>query len=138
MPFAAIIPASSSKVRTKSTSDRIVFRCASSFFAAQGPTKHTLHSLPNLRLTIRPVKTIGVNAMEIISGCSGTSFFAIADHAGQQLVPMNGCFSGTSFKNSSASWSVQMSAPADTCQTPLKPSALKSGRSLSGVHFGPN
>ena len=40
--FASNIPCSSSKVRTKSTSERISSRIASSFFAAQGPTKTTL------------------------------------------------------------------------------------------------
>ena len=38
--LASMIPASSSKVSTKSTSERTVRREASSFFAAQGPMKH--------------------------------------------------------------------------------------------------
>ena len=100
--LASNIPISSSNVRTKSTSLLTLRLLASSFLAAHGPIKTTLQSGWSF-LIIRPVKTIGVSAIEIQFAYSGKVFFAITDHAGQQLVPIKGIFSGTSSRKSSAS-----------------------------------
>ena len=83
--------------------------------------------------TIRAVMTIGVRAMEIFSLNWGKSFFAIMDHAGQQLVPIQSSFSGTSFKKSLASSTVQRSAPMATSTTSAKPSVRMAAFNLAGV-----
>ena len=131
------MPAISSKVSTKSTSLRTLLRIASSFFAAHGPIKTTRP--PGRSFLIRrAVSTIGVSAIEMQLAYSGKRFFAITDHAGQQEVPMNGIFSGTSAMKSSASWVAHRSAPMATSNTSAKPSFFIAARSLPGVTFGPN
>ena len=124
------MPAISSKVRTKSTSERTDSRMASSFFAEHGPTK-TIFALGCCLRIRRAVSVMGVRAMLMQSAFLGNSFFAITDHAGQQEVPMNGIFSGTSSRKSSDSWMVHKSAPRATSSMPEKPSCLKASRSLS-------
>ena len=62
----------------------------------------------------------------------------MTDQAGQQDVPMNGIFSGTSSMKSSASWTVQRSAPTATSSMPEKPSIVKAWRSLSTLPLPPN
>ena len=81
---------------------------------------------------------MGVNAMEIQSACSGNSFLAIMDQAGQQDVAIKGSFSGTSWIKSIASWVAHRSAPTATSNTSANPSAFMAARSLPGVTFGPN
>ena len=76
--------------------------------------------------------------MEMYGLKSGNSFFAITDHAGQQDVAMNGCFSGTLFRKSSASSMVHRSAPMATSTTSAKPSSFNALLTLSGVTLGPN
>ena len=94
MSLAANMPLSSSKVSTKSTSERMSSRMASSFFAAQGPTK-TILALGFVSLTSLAVMTMGVSAEEMFSSNSGKSFSAIMRHAGQHEVAMKSSFSGT-------------------------------------------
>ena len=89
-PLASNMPISSSKVSTKSTSLRMVRRLASSFLAAQGPTKVILMSRPSLFLARRAVSTMGVMAMLMYWASSGNSFLAITLQLGQQLVAMKG------------------------------------------------
>ena len=89
-------------------------------------------------VAVRLINTIGVSAIEIHFACSGKSFFAIIAHAGQQEVAINGISSGTSFTKSSASCTVQRSAPIATSNTSAKPSCFIAARSLPGVTFGPN
>ena len=137
IPFALNIPITSSKVNTKSISLRIDLRLASNFLAAQGPINTTL-AFGFSFLIKRPVNTIGVNAIEIYGAKSGKFFFAITDHAGQQLVAINGCFSGTFSKKSSASSIVHKSAPIATSTTSAKPTAFNAAFTLSGVTAGPN
>ena len=129
MPFASIIPASSSNVRTKSTSDLTERRIASSFLAEHGPT-NTIFALGWFLRIRRADKTMGVSAIEMASALSGNSIFAIADQDGQQLVPINGSFSGTSSKKSSASCTVHISAPVATSSRLANPSCLNASRSL--------
>ena len=81
------MPCSSSKVSTKSTSERMSARMASSFFAAQGPTKTTLQPGKSF-LTIRAVNTMGVRVMEILRISPGYSFSIMECQAGQQEVAM--------------------------------------------------
>ena len=64
--------------------------------------------------------------------------FAIMLQAGQQEVPMKGCFAGTSSKKSWASWTVHMSAPMETSTTSEKPSFFMAAFSLEGVASLPN
>ena len=135
--FASNIPMTSSKVSTKSTSERIVRRLASSFFAAQGPINATLQPGCSF-FTSRPLSTIGVSAIEMHSAYCGNSRFAITDHEGQQLVPIHGSFSGTFLTKSSASSKMHRSAPTATSTTSWKPSALKAARSFPMVRLGPN
>ena len=137
MPRAFIMPAISSKVRTKSTSERTDLRMASSFLAEQGPTK-TILALGCCWRSRRAVSVMGVRAIEMHSACSGNSVLAMTDQAGQQDVPMNGIFSGTSSMKSSASWTVQRSAPTATSSMPEKPSIVKAWRSLSTLPLPPN
>ena len=68
----------------------MVRRLASSFLAAQGPTKVTLMSRPSLLLARRAVSTMGVMAMLMFWASSGNSFLAITLQLGQQLVAMKG------------------------------------------------
>ena len=89
IPFASNIPVNSSKVITKSTSERTVLLLASSFLLAQGPINTTLASGCS-SLIIRAVATIGVKALLILSMVSGKNFFASTDHDGQQEVRRNG------------------------------------------------
>ena len=63
-PLASNMPWSSSKVSTKSTSERMVRRLASSFLAAQGPMKAMRHP-GSFCFCRRAVSTMGVRAMEI-------------------------------------------------------------------------
>ena len=135
--FASKIPAISSKVSTKSTSLRTVRRIASSFFAAHGPI-NTTFAFSWCSLIRRAVSTIGVNAMEMQFAYSGNSFFAITDHAGQQEVPINGSFSGTSFTKSSASCVAHRSAPIATSKISVNPRAFIAALNFPGVTFGPN
>ncbi len=107
-------------------------RLASNFLAAHGPTNTTFDSGCSFFINL-PVKTIGVNAIEIYGAKSGKSFLAITDQAGQQEVAINGCFSGTSFIKSLASSIVQRSAPIATSTTSVKPSALNAVRICPGV-----
>ena len=72
------------------------------------------------------------------SAWSGNSVLAMTDQAGQHEVPMNGIFSGTSSTKSSASWTVQRSAPMATSSMPEKPSVVKAWRSLSTLPLPPN
>ena len=58
-------------------------RMASSFLAAQGPM-NTTFALEWCRLISLAVNVMGVNAMEIQSACSGNSFLAIMDQAGEE------------------------------------------------------
>ena len=60
---------------------------ASSFLAAQGPTKTTLQP-GNSFFMSRAVKTMGVRVMEILLISLGYSFSIIECHAGQQEVAM--------------------------------------------------
>ena len=131
------MPAISSKVSTKSTSERTDERMASSFFAEHGPTK-TILALGCCFLIMRAVSVIGVRAMEMHSALSGNSFFAMDDHAGQHEVPMNGSLSGTSERKSSASCTLHRSAPSATSSTPEKPSSLNASRSLPTLPLPPN
>ena len=64
MSAASKIPWSSSKVSTKSTSERTVRRLASSFLAEHGPIKAIFTSGWSF-FTMRAVMTMGVRAMEI-------------------------------------------------------------------------
>ena len=135
--FAEKIPVISSKVSTKSTSLRTLRRIASSFLAAHGPINTTRAS--GLCCFIRrAVSVIGVSAIEIHFACSGKSFLAMTDHAGQHEVAMKGSSSGTSFRKSSASCLAQRSAPIATSNTSAKPRAFMAARSFPGVTFGPN
>ena len=86
----------------------------------------------------RAVSVIGVSAIEMQFACSGNSFFAITDQAGQQDVAMNGSFSGTSLTKSSASCAAHRSAPIATSMMSAKPSCFIAARSLPGVTLGPN
>ena len=86
----------------------------------------------------RAVSVMGVSAIEMQFACSGNSFFAIVDHAGQQEVAMNGSSSGTSLMKSSASCAAHRSAPIATSNTSAKPSSFIAARSLPGVTLGPN
>ena len=124
------MPWSSSKVSTKSTSERTDFRLASSFLAAQGPMKQ-IRALGWSFFTIRAVMTMGVRAMEMQSLNSGKSFLAMTDQAGQQLVPMKGSFSGTSSRKSLASSTVHRSAPMATSTTSAKPRMRMAAFSLA-------
>ena len=83
------IPASSSNVMTKSTSERTVLLDASSFLEAQGPINTTLASGCSFLISLA-VATIGVSALEILSMVSGKNFFASIAHEGQQEVRRNG------------------------------------------------
>ena len=85
--LASMMPASSSKVSTKSTSERTVRREASSFLAAQGPMKH-IRASGSACFIMRAVKTMGVMVMEMFLARSGKAVFAIMLHAGQQEVAM--------------------------------------------------
>ena len=76
---------------------------------------------------------MGVMVMEIYGAKPGNSFLAITDHAGQQEVAMNGCFSGTIRRNSSASSTAHRSAPTATSAVPAKPNCFMASRSLEGV-----
>ena len=89
MPLASNIPAISSKVSTKSTSERTLRRMASSFLAEHGPT-NTILALGCLMRIMRAVSTMGVSAIEMHSDCLGNSFLAMTDHAGQHEVPRKG------------------------------------------------
>ena len=100
----------------------MLLRLASSFLAAQGPTKTILQS-GSFCLISLAVRTIGVNAIEIHLACSGNNFLAIMDQDGQQEVAMKGSFSGTSSRKSFASSTVQRSAPIATSLTSVNPSA---------------
>ena len=132
------MPAISSKVSTKSTSERTERRMASSFLAAQGPTKTIFASGCCVRI-MRAVSVMGVSAMEMHSACSGNSILAITDHAGQHEVPMNGLSPcRTSSTKSSASSTVHRSAPSATSSTPEKPRSLKASRSLPTLPLPPN
>ncbi len=122
--LASSMDANSSKVSTKSISLLIERLLASSFFAAQGPTKTTLASGCSFFISL-PVKTIGVSAIEMYGANSGKSFLAITDHAGQQEVAMKGCLSGTSLVKSLASSIVHKSAPIATSTTSVNPSFKK-------------
>ena len=66
--------------------------------------------------------------------CSGNSFFAIIDHAGQQEVAMNGSFSGTSSTKSSASCAAQVSADGNLNNI-RKAEALHRGTQLARCHL---
>ena len=94
--------------------------------------------LLSLGLAFGAVSVIGVRAIEMQLACSGNSFFAIIDHAGQQEVAMNGSFSGTSLTKSSASCAAHRSAPMATSIISAKPRRFIAARSLPGVIFGPN
>ena len=72
------------------------------------------------------------------SAWSWNSFLAMTDQAGQQDVPMNGILSGTSSRKSSASSTVQRSAPRATSSMPEKPSSFMASRSLSTLPLPPN
>ena len=137
MSLACIMPAISSNVSTKSTSLLTLLRMASSFLAEHGPT-NTILALGCCRRMSLAVSVMGVSAMEMQPACSGNSFLAMTDHAGQQLVPMNGIFSGTSSRKSSASSTVHRSAPRATSSMPANPSSLKASRSLSTLPLPPN
>ncbi len=89
IPLASNIPASSSKVMTKSTSERMVLLDASSFLEAHGPINTTLASGWS-SFILRAVATIGVKALDILSMVSGKNFFASIDHDGQQDVKRKG------------------------------------------------
>ena len=91
-----------------------------------------------LFLIKRPVKTIGVNAIEIYGLKSGNNFLAITDHAGQHEVAINGCSFGTLFKKSSASSTVHKSAPIATSTTSENPNSFNAPFTFSGVTVGPN
>ena len=58
---------------------------------------------------------------------------AMTLQAGQQEVPMKGCFSGTSFRKSSASSMVQRSAPTATSKVFSKPRMRMALRSFGTV-----
>ena len=108
-------------------------RLASSFLAAHGPMNTTL-AFGFSFLISRPVSTIGVSAMEMYGLKSGDSFLAMTDHAGQQEVAMNGCFSGTLSRKSSASSMVHRSAPMATSTTSAKPSSFQGALDLVRRH----
>ena len=76
MSLASMMPASSSKVSTKSTSERTVRREASSFLAAQGPMKH-IRASGSACFIMRAVNTMGVMVMEMFFARSGKAVFAI-------------------------------------------------------------
>ena len=135
--FASNSPIISSKVKTKSISLRTLFRLASSFFAAHGPINTTLESGCFI-LIKRPVKTIGVNVMDIQSLNSGNCCFAITDQAGQQEVPINGNLDGTFSIKSFASSVAHKSAPTATSITSANPNSFIAARNFPGVTFGPN
>ena len=137
MPLASNIPLSSSKVMTKSTSLRTLRRLASNFLAAQGPIKTTRHP-GRRRFCSRAVSTIGVMVMEIYGAKPGNSFLAITDHAGQQEVAINGCFSGTIRKNSSASSTAHRSAPTATSSSAANPNCCMAALICPGVTLSPN
>ena len=137
MSLAQNMPCSSSKVSTKSTSERTLRRDASSFLAAQGPIK-TMRASGLSFLTRRAVSTMGVRAMEMLSLNSGKRVLAITLQAGQQLVPIQSSFSGTFSIKSLASSTVHMSAPMATSTVSTKPSMRMALRSLAGVASLPN
>ena len=137
MSLASNMPCSSSKVRTKSTSERTLRREASSFFAAQGPTK-TMRAFGCSFFMRRAVMTMGVSAMEMFSVNSGKSFLAMTLHAGQQEVPMKSRREGTLSRKSCASSTVQRSAPMATSTVSAKPSMRMAFLSLRGVASLPN
>ena len=68
----------------------------------------------------------------------GIKLFAITDHAGQQEVAINGCFSGTIRRNSSASSTAQRSAPTATSSSAAKPSCFMAALICPGVTLSPN
>ena len=76
--------------------------------------------------------------MEIYGANPGNSFLAITDQAGQQEVAINGCFSGTSRRNSSASSMAHRSAPMATSTSASKPSSFMASRIWPGVTLSPN
>ena len=129
-PLASNIPASSSKVSTKSTSLRTWRRLASSFLAAQGPTKH-IRASGSAFFIMRAVNTMGVMAMEMLLASSGNRVLAIMLQLGQQLVAIKRFLAGTSSKKSLASSTVQRSAPMATSTTSSKPSCCMAARSLA-------
>ena len=137
MSLACIMPASSSKVRTKSTSLFTLLRMASSFLAEHGPTNTILAPGCCLRMR-RAVSVMGVSAIETQPACSGNSFLAMTDQAGQHEVPMNGILAGTSSRKSSASSTVQRSAPRATSSMPAKPISFRASRSFSTLPLPPN
>ena len=102
-------------------------RLASSFLAAQGPMNAT-RQLGSFCFCRRAVSTMGVMVMEMYGAKPGNSFLAMTDHAGQQEVAMNGCFSGTSRRNSSASSMAHRSAPMATSTSESKPSSFMASR----------
>ena len=124
-----MMPASSSKVSTKSTSERTVRREASSFLAAQGPMKH-IRASGSACFIMRAVNTMGVMVMEMFLARSGNAVLAIMLQAGQQEVAMKFSFSGTSFRKSWASSTVHRSAPMATSTTSQKPTAFRAALSL--------
>ena len=132
MSRASMMPASSSKVSTKSTSLRTCRREASSFLAAQGPMKH-IRASGSAAFTIRAVKTMGVMVIEMFLAMSGKRVLAIMLQAGQQEVAMKFSLSGTSSRKSWASSTVHRSAPMATSTTSQKPSCSRAARSLAVV-----
>lgn len=88
------MPASSSKVMTKSTSLRTDSREASSFLAAQGPM-NTTRACGDFCLIFLAVATMGVSACETSSINCGNCFFASMAQAGQHEVKRKGSFPGT-------------------------------------------
>ena len=116
MSLASMMPASSSKVSTKSTSLRTVRREASSFLAAQGPMKH-MRAVGSFCFIMRAVKTMGVMVMEMFLARSGKAVLAIMLQAGQQEVAMKFNSAGTSLRKSWASSTVHRSAPMATSTT---------------------
>ena len=135
--LASNMPWSSSKVSTKSSSERTDFRLASSFLAEQGPMKQ-IRALGWSFFTIRAVMTMGVRAMEMHSLNSGKSFLAMTDQAGQQLGAHEGQLLRHLSRKSLASSTVQRSAPMATSTTSAKPRIRMAAFSRAGVASLPN
>ena len=81
---------------------------------------------------------MGVRAMDTFSACWGKRVLAILLHAGQQDVPIQGIFSGTSSRYAWASCTVHRSAPIATSMTSEKPHSRMAARILPGVPALPN
>lgn len=90
------MPASSSKVMTKSTSLRTDSREASSFLAAQGPM-NTTRACGDFCLIFLAVATMGVSACETSSINCGNCFFASMAPGGTARSQKEGQLSGNDF-----------------------------------------